>query len=191
MIVGVTVAGAATTLGVGGDLGTIEVSSDLRFYEAIVAGAVVLGSLAAISTDSRFAAVAALGVVGYSTGLIYLFFGAPDLAMLQILVHTLVVVLFAFVFYHLPRFSLLSQSAGRLREAVFCLPAGGLPTGLVLPATDAAPAKPTLPVLCRGQPASNKRRHSWPPVAVCSFKSGPRVSRSTRWAVGRRPSASH
>jgi multicomponent Na+:H+ antiporter subunit A len=142
VVVGVTVAGAASILALRGDPGTVVVSSDIRFYEAIVAGAIVLGSLAAMLMDSRFAAVAALGVVGYSTGLVYLFFGAPDLAMTQVLVDTLVVILFAFVFYHLPRFSLLSRPVGRLRDAVFCGAAGLLMTGLVLLATNATPQKP-------------------------------------------------
>jgi multicomponent Na+:H+ antiporter subunit A len=126
-----------------GNNGAIGPSTNIRFYEAVVGVAIVAGSVIAVLTDSRFTAVAALGVVGYSTGLVYLFFGAPDLAMTQVLVDTLVVVLFAFVFYHLPRFSLLSRPRERLRDAVFCLAAGGLMTLLVLLASGVHPQKTT------------------------------------------------
>lgn len=142
-IVGVTVTGVGVTLAIRGQLGPIESNMDFRSYEVVVAAMIVLGTLIAVSTDSRFTAVAGLGVVGYATGLIYLFFGAPDVAMTQVLVDTLVVILFAFVFYHLPRFSLLSSKAIQMRDALFCLAAGLLMTGLVLLASSVEPSKTT------------------------------------------------
>ena len=74
----------------------------------------------AIMSRSRLGAVAALGVVGYSVGLIFVFFGAPDLAMTQFMVETLTVILFVLVFYHLPRFAILSTriSCARRRDGV-------------------------------------------------------------------------
>jgi multicomponent Na+:H+ antiporter subunit A len=79
-------------------------------------------------------AVAALGVVGYGIALIYLLFGAPDLAMTQLLIESLTVILFVLAFYHLPRFAQLSSTRTRWRDAVISLLAGGLITLLVLSA---------------------------------------------------------
>src|SRR4029079_13563891 len=85
--------------------GTLTVAldwSDLRFCEAGLAALILLAALAAILVKSRLTAIAALGVVGYGVALIYVLFGAPDLAMTQFLVETLTVILFVLVFYHLP-----------------------------------------------------------------------------------------
>jgi multicomponent Na+:H+ antiporter subunit A len=49
------------------------------------------------------AAVLMLGVVGYSVSGIYVLFGAPDLALTQLLVETLTIALFALVLVKLPR----------------------------------------------------------------------------------------
>jgi len=110
-------------------------SSDVRFYELGVAVLIVAAAVAAVRSRSRLGAVAALGVVGYGVALIYVMFGAPDLALTQILVETLTVILFVLVFYHLPRFATLSTPRARLRDAVVALLAGGLVTMLVLAVT--------------------------------------------------------
>ena len=72
----------------------------------MVAGLILLAAFAAIVSRSRLGAVAALGVVGYGVALIFVFFGAPDLAMTQFMIETLTVILFVLVFYHLPRFAI-------------------------------------------------------------------------------------
>lgn len=105
---------------------------DVRFYEAALAGLIVLAAYAAVRADSRLAALAALGVVGYGVSLIYLFFGAPDLAMTQVLVDTLTVILFVLVFYHLPKFARLSGTFARVRDAAIAICGGALMTTLVL-----------------------------------------------------------
>ncbi|MEM6376509.1 MAG: hydrogen gas-evolving membrane-bound hydrogenase subunit E, partial [Pseudomonadota bacterium] len=50
----------------------------------------------------RIAGIAALGVVGIATALIFILFSAPDVAITQLLVETLVVVLVAVVMLRLP-----------------------------------------------------------------------------------------
>jgi multicomponent Na+:H+ antiporter subunit A len=106
--------------------------SSVRFYEAGLAILMLLGALAAILLPSRLSAVAALGVVGYGVALIFILFGAPDLAMTQFMIETLTVILFVLVFYHLPRFTELSSRASRVRDAAIALTTGGLMTLLVL-----------------------------------------------------------
>ncbi|MGH7844310.1 MAG: hydrogen gas-evolving membrane-bound hydrogenase subunit E, partial [Candidatus Binatia bacterium] len=105
---------------------------DVRFYEAVVAALIVLAALAAVMFRSRLAAAAALGVVGYGVALIFIFFGAPDLAMTQFMIETLTVILFVLVFYHLPRFAILSDRFAVTRDVLLALAAGALITTIVL-----------------------------------------------------------
>jgi multicomponent Na+:H+ antiporter subunit A len=91
----------------------------------------VLAALGAVRAHSRFAAVAALGAVGYSISLIFAMFGALDLALTQFLVETLTVILLVLVFYNLP------QGQGglrriRWRDLAVAVSAGGVMTALVL-----------------------------------------------------------
>jgi multicomponent Na+:H+ antiporter subunit A len=118
-----------------------EMPTELYIWELGVATAIVAGAFVAVRTESRLSAVTALGIVGYGIAVIYLLFGAPDLAMAQILIETLTVLLFVLVFYHLPRFSAVSGRASRLRDAVIALAAGSMLTILVL-ATSTGPHDP-------------------------------------------------
>jgi multicomponent Na+:H+ antiporter subunit A len=109
---------------------------EVRFYEIALAALVLLAAGMTIVARSRLSAVALLGVVGFGVALFYVLYGAPDLAMTQILIETLTVTLFVLVFYHLPRFSRLSSRATRIRDATVALATGSLMTMLVLAATE-------------------------------------------------------
>jgi multicomponent Na+:H+ antiporter subunit A len=114
------------------DFSSVWRTPDLRFYELGVAVVVVIAAVAVTILHSRLAAVAALGVVGYGVALIFIMFGAPDLAMTQFAIETLTVVLFVLVIYRLPTFKPLSDTGTRLRDAVIAITAGGIMTTLVL-----------------------------------------------------------
>jgi multicomponent Na+:H+ antiporter subunit A len=105
---------------------------DVRFYEVALALLILFGAFIASTVRSRLSAVAAMGAAGYGVALMFLVFGAPDLAMTQFLIESLTVILFVLVFYHLPRFAQLSPRRARLRDALVALAAGGLMTTLVL-----------------------------------------------------------
>lgn len=109
--------------------------SDYRFYELALAILIFVATLMATFTSSRLGAVTALGVVGYSIALLFILFGAPDVAMTQFLIETLMVILFVSVFYFLPRYSVMSRTSVRWRDGVVALFAGALMTGLTLVAT--------------------------------------------------------
>ena len=131
IVVATTLGLAAKTLfGAAGSL-TFTANFDARFHEWIVAALIPIGALTAILSRSRLSAVAALGVVGYSVALIFVLFGAPDLAMTQFMVETLTVILFVLVFYHLPRFADLSGRLTVVRDAVMALGFGALITIIV------------------------------------------------------------
>jgi multicomponent Na+:H+ antiporter subunit A len=106
--------------------------TDIRFYEAGLAVMIVAASLMSVLSRSRFAAIGGLGMVGYAVALLFVLFGAPDLAMTQFLIETLTVILFVLVFYHLPGFARLSSGASRLRDGIVALTVGALMTVLVL-----------------------------------------------------------
>jgi multicomponent Na+:H+ antiporter subunit A len=54
-------------------------------------------------TQQRFVAALLLGGLGFACALLFVMFGAPDLALTQILVETLIIVVFLFVLRQLPR----------------------------------------------------------------------------------------
>lgn len=93
---------------------------------------IVASSIMACVVKSRFAAILALGVVGLGIAILYFLFGAPDLAMTQILVETLTLVLFVLAFQRLPLLKEFSKLSTRVRDAVFALIFGGVMTVLVL-----------------------------------------------------------
>jgi multicomponent Na+:H+ antiporter subunit A len=111
--------------------------ADFRFYELALASLILMATAVATFTSSRLGAVTALGVVGFSIALLFILFGAPDVAMTQFLIETLMVILFVLVFYFLPRFAILSSKPVRWRDGVVALLAGALMTGLTLIATSA------------------------------------------------------
>jgi multicomponent Na+:H+ antiporter subunit A len=115
------------------------VAFDIRLYEVALGALILLSAFAVIFARSRLSAVATLGIVGYGIALFFVLYGAPDLAMTQVMIETLTVILFVFVFYHLPRFQQLSLGRNRLRDAIIATLIGGLITGLVLVATATPP----------------------------------------------------
>lgn len=100
-------------------------------HEWLAAGIIVAGALTVTVTDSRLGAVVALGTVGYGVSLVYILYGAPDLAMTQFCIETLAIVLFVLVLYRLPLFTLLSTPVVRLRDACMAAAIGGLMTLLM------------------------------------------------------------
>jgi multicomponent Na+:H+ antiporter subunit A len=108
--------------------------SGVRIHEVAVTVVILLATVAAVVSTSRLATIAALGAVGYGLSLLFVFYGAPDLAMTQMAVETLTVIILALTLYHLPRFSQLTSSGSRVRDALIALGLGGLMAVLALTA---------------------------------------------------------
>lgn len=104
----------------------------LQFHQWVVTALILIATVVAAQARSRLAAVAALGVVGYGVALIFILFGAPDLAMTQFAIETLTVILFVLVLYRLPRFAILTSTPARLRDILVASIAGGVMTALIL-----------------------------------------------------------
>lgn len=109
---------------------------DVKIYELGLGVLILLATVMAVRVQSRLSAIAALGVVGYSVGLIYMLFSAPDLAMTQFAVETLTVILFVLVLYRLPRYTTMTGKPARIRDAIVALAAGSVVATLVLIATN-------------------------------------------------------
>ncbi len=109
--------------------------SEIRFHEWIVALVLLVAVWIAVRARSRLTAMVALGVIGYSVVLVYIMFGAPDLAMTQFSIDTLTVILLVLVLYRLPRYRNYSTATERFRDAVPAVAAGALVTLLVMVAT--------------------------------------------------------
>lgn len=118
------------------DLGVVDVDwGDVGVHEGVVALVALVGAVATVRAQTFLRAVMGLGVVGYSVALIFVLFGAPDLAMTQFLIETLSLILFVFVFYYMPPFKRFSTRGAMLRHAVIGTAVGALFTLLVLVAT--------------------------------------------------------
>jgi multicomponent Na+:H+ antiporter subunit A len=102
--------------------------------EAMVALLVVGTALLSTASPSPLSAIVAMGGVGYGVALIYMQFGAPDLAMTQFAVETVTVILFVLIIHRLPGYSRLSTRSDRRRDVFVAAIAGSLMTLLVLAA---------------------------------------------------------
>ncbi|UMG91836.1 hydrogen gas-evolving membrane-bound hydrogenase subunit E [Nocardioides sp. TF02-7] len=72
-------------------------------WEAVVAGLAVAGALGVVVVRASLVAALVLGVVGYLVGVFFVLRGAPDLALVQVLVETLTFVVFVLVLRRMPR----------------------------------------------------------------------------------------
>ena len=109
---------------------------DIRFHEAALVLLILAATGFTVHARSRMAAVASLGVVGYCVSLVFVLYGAPDLAMTQLVIESLTVLLFVLVFYHLPPYPRVSSPSARVRDFVVAGLAGALVTALILVATN-------------------------------------------------------
>ncbi len=105
---------------------------DVQFHDGVLAGVVLVSIGVAIRSRSGLTAVAALGVVGIGMALIFVLFGAPDLAITQVVVDMLTVILLVLVLYRLPEVSRLTKPPGRFRDLIVAGSAGVVIALLVL-----------------------------------------------------------
>jgi multicomponent Na+:H+ antiporter subunit A len=81
----------------------------------LVAGAgIVIGALAAVRANKRFLAVLMVSVTGYGIALMFALQGAPDLALTQMLVETIILVAFVLAMRSLPA-ELRDRTRGKYR----------------------------------------------------------------------------
>ncbi|HUH26522.1 MAG TPA: hydrogen gas-evolving membrane-bound hydrogenase subunit E [Flavobacterium sp.] len=101
-----------------------EQLSAFRAYELVVFVIILATIFIITTTTSRLTAIASLGIVGYCICLIFVFYGAPDLAMTQFAIDTLTVVLFVLVLFKLPTFLKFSNKKIQFRDGVISIAFG-------------------------------------------------------------------
>ncbi|MEM0947493.1 MAG: putative monovalent cation/H+ antiporter subunit A [Pseudomonadota bacterium] len=102
----------------------------------VVIALIVAGAILTLVTSSRVAAIAGLGAVGIGVALIFIIFGAPDVAITQLLVETLIVVLFAVAALKLPFLDPTGQKTHRPLDATLAVGIGAVVTIVMLMVTD-------------------------------------------------------
>ncbi|MFP4404149.1 putative monovalent cation/H+ antiporter subunit A [Rhodosalinus sp.] len=99
------------------------------WQQAAIAALILAGATLTMVTSSRIAAVAGLGASGIGVALVFILYGAPDVAITQLLVEILVVVLLAVVMLRLPR---LTRDRFRAGHAALAAGLGATVTTIVL-----------------------------------------------------------
>ena len=86
-------------------------------------------ALVIVLTSSRLMAIVSLGVIGFSVALLFLSFGAPDLAITQFSVETLAVIVFVLILRKLPKLQPYSRLSTRLWDSLL---AGSIGLGMTI-----------------------------------------------------------
>lgn len=89
--------------------GRADIWQELQLYEVVLFVLVVAALLYILGTRSRLTSIVVMGLVGYSAALVYILYGAPDVAATQLLIETLTVVIFVLLLHKLPAFWYLSH----------------------------------------------------------------------------------
>ncbi|WP_371156772.1 putative monovalent cation/H+ antiporter subunit A [Jannaschia sp. 2305UL9-9] len=110
----------------------LDLGYDIRIKHWSVLIFITAGATIVAFTNSRMTAVAALGVVGVGVALIFIMFGAPDVAITQLLVEVLQVVLVAVAMLKLPHLNHEYVKTLRVWDLLLALVLGGLVTIILL-----------------------------------------------------------
>ncbi|MEM9436380.1 MAG: hydrogen gas-evolving membrane-bound hydrogenase subunit E, partial [Pseudomonadota bacterium] len=97
----------------------------------------IAGTLLTCITTSRITAMAALGVVGIGVAVIFIVFSAPDVAITQLLVETLIVVLVAVALLRLPTLKIDGGDGFRPLDATLAVCVGAAVTFTLLAVLEA------------------------------------------------------
>nr|WP_167390972.1 hydrogen gas-evolving membrane-bound hydrogenase subunit E [Vibrio hangzhouensis] len=76
---------------------------DIKFYEIAVALLLIASAIVVIVSRTKLLAVAALGMIGFMTTVVFMIYSAPDVAKTQLLVETLMVVFLVLLMRHVPK----------------------------------------------------------------------------------------
>jgi multicomponent Na+:H+ antiporter subunit A len=112
--------------------GAVVPKTRIAAHDLPIVFVIIAGAIAAATARSTMPAVLALGAVGYGVALMFLSFGAPDLAMTQFSVETLTVLIYVLVFRHFSGLGPLSPPLVRARDALIAAAIGTFIGGLVL-----------------------------------------------------------
>jgi multicomponent Na+:H+ antiporter subunit A len=113
-------------------LGSAKPHTSISLHDGLIVFVIIAGAIAAARASSTMSAVLSLGAVGYGVAMMFLSFGAPDLAMTQFSVETLTVLIYVLVFRHFRGLGQLSPRLVRIRDGAIASAIGLFISGLVL-----------------------------------------------------------
>lgn len=114
------------------DLSRVQVAPP-TLYEVLLGSVIIVVAVMVTRARGRLTAIAGMGVIGAMVALFFVLFSAPDLALTQLLIETLMVVVFLLAFHFLPRFfEEGTPRSGRIRDILVSLAMGLLAAGLVM-----------------------------------------------------------
>ena len=138
VVFAVTAAGVGGTLIAEGGMAWPALWPDVPIYEWAIVVLIAAGAVVPMAARSRLAGICGLGTVGSGVALIFLIYGAPDVAKTQLLVEVLFVVMISVVFLKLPRFAETTHppKRGRLGDLTLAAISGGVMTLMTLAVLD-------------------------------------------------------
>ncbi|SDY43808.1 putative monovalent cation/H+ antiporter subunit A [Citreimonas salinaria] len=104
--------------------------SDVTWMNVALVMLMIVGAVLATLTTSRITAMASLGVVGIGVAMIFIVFSAPDVAITQLMVETLIVVLVAVALLRLPKLDRASED-WRPLDALLAVGVGGAVSAVI------------------------------------------------------------
>ena len=139
VVTSAVVGGAALVTAPG--FGSALPRTSITAHDVLIVVLIIAGAMAAALARSTMSAVLALGAVGYGVALMFVSFGAPDLAMTQFSVETLTVLIYVLVFRHFRGLGELSPRLVRVRDGLIAAGIGIFIGALLLSVatTDTAP----------------------------------------------------
>jgi multicomponent Na+:H+ antiporter subunit A len=132
VIVSTSILIGGTVLLTDSGLGSAVPRTSVTVHDVLIVILIIGGAIGATAARSTMSAVLSLGAVGYGVAMIFLTFGAPDLAMTQFSVETLTVLIYVLVFRHFRNLGPLSPRLVRARDALIAIGIGTFIGGLVL-----------------------------------------------------------
>ncbi|NNL18836.1 MAG: putative monovalent cation/H+ antiporter subunit A [Boseongicola sp.] len=128
------IAVGGTMIWTGAFKGVPEVSG-LQVKHWVVVLLIIAGTALTTITNSRITAIAGLGAVGIGVALIFIIYSAPDVAITQLLVETLVVVLFAVAALRLPTLKPEDGFPNRKLDALIATAIGAVVAAILITVT--------------------------------------------------------
>ena len=110
---------------------------------ALVLAVAIVAAVAVTITPSHVAGVLTLGILGFMLAIFYITASAPDLALTQLVVETLLVLIFLLVLEELPSFYAETDVGVLVRDAVLSVVVGAAAFVTVLVAAPVEPTSPT------------------------------------------------
>lgn len=111
---------------------------EMAFHDVVIFALVIAALLYILGTRSRLTSIVVMGLVGYSAALVYVLYGAPDVAATQFLIETLTVVIFVLLLHKLPAFIYLSHQFKKYKYIAVSLLFGAVMTYTMLVVQDQA-----------------------------------------------------